>query len=89
MKNLHVPLPEALYRRLRAESERSRRPATELAREAIRAWLAERHRLLLHDEIQAYAVEVSGSREDLDGELESAAVEQLAEEEDEEEGGSP
>lgn len=34
-KNLHVPLSEPLYRRLRAEAERERRPATEIAREAI------------------------------------------------------
>jgi hypothetical protein len=78
-KNLHVPLPEPLYVRLRAEAERARRPATELAREAIRDWLAERERLLIHDEIRAYALDVARSRQDLDEELESAAVELLVE----------
>src|SRR2546427_528959 len=76
-KNLHVPLPGTLYRRLRAEADRSRRPATELAREAIDRWLADRQRRHIHDEILAYAREGSGTADDLDTELESAGLELL------------
>ena len=39
MKNVHLPLPEGTYQALRAEAERSKDPATALAREAISAWL--------------------------------------------------
>lgn len=74
LKNLHVPLPEPLYRRLRAEAERARRPGTHLAREAIERWLAEQQRRLLHDAIQTYARETAGTRDDLDGEMEAAAI---------------
>lgn len=77
MKNLHVPLPDALYRRLRAEAERSGRPATDLAREAIAAWLAEQERLVTHQAIAAYAQETAGTADDLDTELEAAGVEHL------------
>lgn len=77
MKNLHVPLPEPLYRRLRTEAERARRPATDLAREAIDRWLFEQQRQILHDAIQTYASETAGTRDDLDREMEAAAVEHL------------
>jgi predicted transcriptional regulator len=83
MRNLHVPLAEALYRRLREEAERSRRPATDLAREAIAAWLAEQERLLTHQSIAAYAQETAGSADDLDTELEAAGVEHLLDIEEE------
>ncbi len=76
-KNLHVPLPEPLYRRLRAEAERDRRPATEIAREAIDRWLSEHQRLRVRDAITAYAVAAAGSRNDLDVELEAAAADDL------------
>ncbi len=78
MKNLHVPLPEPLYKRLRTEAERAQRPTTELAREAIDRWLADQQRRLLHDAIRIYARETAGTRDDLDKEMESAAVEHLA-----------
>ena len=78
--NLHVPLPSTLYRRLRAEADRSRRPATELAREAIDRWLAEREKRMIHEQILAYAREVGGTRDDLDPELEDATLEFLDEE---------
>ena len=76
-KNLHVPLPEPLYRRLRSEAERARRPATELAREAIDRWLAEQQRRDLHEAIQTYAREMAGTRDDLDKGMEAAAIERL------------
>ncbi len=76
-KNLHVPLPDSLYRRLRTESERTKRPATELAREAIDQWLAERQRLAVHESIVEYARKHARTGADLDEELEAAAVEHL------------
>jgi len=76
-RNLHVPLPEGLYRRLRSEAARVRRPATEIAREAIDRWLADMQRSAIHAGIMAYAESVAGTREDLDPELERASVEHL------------
>lgn len=77
MKNLHVPLPQPLYRRLRAEAKRANRPATVLVREAIDFWLAEQYRASVHDEIACYARNVAGTSDDLDPDLEAASVEQL------------
>ena len=77
MKNLHVPLPAPLYRELRAEAERERRPATDLARQAINNWLAERRRQLVYEAIQKYAKETAGTGADLDPELEAAGIENL------------
>ena len=74
LKNLHVPLPVALYELLRAEAERIRRPATQLAREAINHWLLERHRAATYEAIQAYTRETAGTRDDLDPALEAAGV---------------
>lgn len=75
--NLHVPLSAELHERLRAEAARSGHPATGLARDAIAAWLEERERLAVHEEIASYAREVAGSPADLDPALEKAAVEHL------------
>jgi hypothetical protein len=44
MKNLHVPLPGDLYTELREEAQRTKRPATKLAREAIELWLKQRRK---------------------------------------------
>lgn len=74
---MHVPLPTELHTRLRAEAERSRQPATVLAREAIEAWLIEREKTQLHQAITDYAQEVAGSSADLDPDLEEAATEHL------------
>ena len=75
MKNLHVPLAEPLYRELRAEADRERRPATDLARQAISAWLAERRRKLVYEAIRKYAQGMAGTSTDLDPELEAAGIE--------------
>jgi len=77
MRNLHVPLPEELYGRLREEAERSDRPATVLAREAIESWLKERKRAALHDAIAAFAERHAGTGADLDEQLEAASSEHL------------
>jgi predicted DNA-binding protein len=77
MRNLHVPLPEPLHDRLRAEAERSGRAATTLAREAIETWIEEHQRRALHDAIVEYAGEMAGSPADLDEQLERASVAHL------------
>lgn len=77
MKNLHVPLPEPLYHRLRGEAVRSRRPATDLAREAIDLWLQEQRNASIHAAILEYAHGIAGTIDDLDPQLESASIESL------------
>lgn len=76
-RNLHVPLPEPLHERLRAEATRSGRAATTLAREAIEAWIDERQRRAVHAAIVEYAEEMAGRPADLDEDLERAGVEHL------------
>jgi hypothetical protein len=78
MKNFHLPLPEPTYSGLRAEAQRTGRPATTLARQAIDSWLRDQARKTTHDAIAAYAAEVAGTELDLDRELESAGIEHLA-----------
>jgi predicted transcriptional regulator len=77
MQNFHVPLPDETYDRLRAEAERSKVPATVLAREAIDFWLRQQFRKARHDAIAAYAARTAGTDLDLDMELEAAAVQHL------------
>lgn len=77
MRNFHLPLPEQTYRLLRAAAERTRLPATTLAREAIDAWLKDQARKTRHTAIAEYAAEMAGTELDLDRELESAGIEHL------------
>jgi hypothetical protein len=76
-RKIHVPLGERLYQRLRAESERTGRPATRIAREAIDRYLEEARRTAVHEAIASYAVSCAGTEADLDPSLEASAVEQL------------
>ncbi len=76
-RNLHVPLPETLHHRLRAVAQRSGRPATSLARDAIEAWIVERERQAVQEAITTYATEMAGTSADLDEDLERAATEHL------------
>ena len=80
--NLHVPLPEELHEKLRAEARKSGQPATEIAREGIRLLLELRRREAIYSEIAAYAQAAVGSRADLDADLEAAAIEHLLESEE-------
>jgi len=75
--NFHLPLPSDLRDMLREEAERSGRPATALAREALIAWLEERRRSRLREDIAAYASACAGTAADLDEELEEAGLELL------------
>ena len=77
MKNFHLPLPEQTYLRLRAEAERTRVPATTLAREAVDDWLRQQARKSRLEAIAAYATEMAGTHIDLDSDLERAGVEHL------------
>jgi len=79
-RNFHVPLPDEIYRALRAEAEFLQQPATLLARLAIEAWLEQRRAAALHAEIAAYAARHAGTDLDLDPELEAAGLEVLNEE---------
>lgn len=76
-RNLHLPLPDALHRALLEESERSGRPATAIVREAVEAYLQERRRAAVHEELTVYAKRWAGSPVDLDEPLAKAAAEQL------------
>ncbi|HUJ22208.1 MAG TPA: hypothetical protein VLX58_11830 [Bryobacteraceae bacterium] len=77
MKNFHVPLPDETYDHLRTAAERSKVPATALAREAIDCWLRQQFRKARHAAIAAYAAETAGTSFDLDADLEAAGIEHL------------
>ncbi|MFZ2445882.1 MAG: hypothetical protein WAW37_05960 [Syntrophobacteraceae bacterium] len=77
-RNFHVPLPEALYDRLRKEAEQSGESATEIARHAIAGYLEKRRRDAIHSAIVNYAKRHAGTMVDLDDELEAASSERLA-----------
>lgn len=77
MRTFHLPLPESLYDDLRAEAELAVRPATEIVRQALERWLAERRRERLAAEIRAYAEAEGGTEQDLDPALEAAGLEAL------------
>ncbi|HEY0512533.1 MAG TPA: hypothetical protein VGH73_11550 [Thermoanaerobaculia bacterium] len=75
--NFHLPLPQELHEMLRAESEASGEPATNLARAALTDWLKSRKRERRHAEIAAFAAENAGTDFDLDRDLEAAGIEVL------------
>ena len=77
LRNLHVPLPEELYRQLQEETRRQHKPATQLARQAIATWLQQQQETALHEAICHYAEQMAGTEADLDLGLEAAAVERL------------
>ncbi len=77
MKNFHLPLPEDVYVNLRQEAERTKRPATTIARDAIEAWLRDRRKEARYQAIASFAREFGGTELDLDPQLEAATVEHL------------
>ena len=83
MKNFHLPLPDQIYDELKseAEAERSRMPATSMARYAIQTWLAARKKAARRQAIAVYAAEMAGTEFDLDRALESATLDLLLENE--------
>ena len=72
-----MPLPDETYDHLRSEAERSKVPATALAREAIDFWLRQQLRKARHDAIAAYAAQTAGTGLDLDAELEAVGIEHV------------
>ena len=78
--NFHLPLPNDLREMLREEAERSGKPATAVAREALAEWIEERRRSRLREEIAAYASACAGTSADLDEELEEAGLELMPDE---------
>ncbi len=72
--NFHLPLSPELREMLRAESEVSGEPATNLAREALADWLRRRRKERRHAEIAAFAAENAGTEFDLDRDLEEAGI---------------
>jgi hypothetical protein len=81
MKNFHLPLPDDVYDDLKMEAERSRVPATSMARQAIQTWLTARKRAVRDRAIRAYAAKMAGTECDLDRALERATVDVLLESE--------
>jgi hypothetical protein len=77
VRNFHLPLPDDLHREIRAEAQRTGRPATALVRDAVEEWLAQRRKAALREELSAYAERWAGSAVDLDDVLEAASVEHL------------
>jgi predicted transcriptional regulator len=77
MRNFHLPLSDDTYEHLKAAAERSKVPATAIAREAIDFWLRQQLRKVRHDAIAAYAAEAAGTDLDLDAKLEAASIEHL------------
>ncbi len=76
--NVHVPLPEDLYRALQTEAEHTRRPVNALAREAIAHWVELRRQARIDQAILAYTEAVAGTSADLDPDLDAAGLESLA-----------
>jgi hypothetical protein len=77
MKNFHLPLQDQIYDQLKAEAQRSRVPATSMARHAIQSWLAARKKAARKEAIASYAAEMAGTDFDLDPQLEAASAEML------------
>jgi predicted transcriptional regulator len=79
-RNFHIPLPDETYQELRKAAEASKRPATQLVRDAIEHWLHQQRKNALQREIETYAQEHAGGRFDLDPDLEASGVDCLIQE---------
>lgn len=77
MRTFHLPLTDELHEALREQAMADQRPATELVREALVAWMEARRRQRLAAEIERFASAEAGGALDLDPELESAGLEHL------------
>ena len=73
--NFHLPLPSSLYKELKEEAKKRKRPATVVARGAIAAWLRQVRRSELSEAIAAYAAEHAGTDADLDEAWEEVGLE--------------
>lgn len=77
IRNFHLPLPEALYDELRSAAKDADQPATRFAQQLMRTGLDEWRRTRRRQAIAAYAKQAAGSRDDLDPDLERAAIDVL------------
>jgi len=77
MRNFHLPLPDDVYTDLRAEAQRTSKPATALARQAIELWLRHRRKVARHEAISTFATKHGGGPLDIDTELEKSSAEYL------------
>ncbi len=83
-RNLHVPLTDDLYARLHAEAKRRGEAATQVAREAISTFLAQRERAAIDAAVEAFARRWAGTKVDLDPDIERLGIESLLALDDEE-----
>ena len=81
MRNFHLPLSAEIYQSLQTTAKRLRKPATQVVRQALEAWLKEQREAAIHEEIKAYARKSAGTANDLDEDLEKAAVAHLVSDE--------
>jgi hypothetical protein len=86
VRKMNLPLPAPLHAAVFGEARQRGIPATRLVREVLAEWLAESARKRQADEIRQFATANAGTREDLDPELEEAAVGLLASEPDDAQG---
>jgi len=77
VRNLHVSLPDTIYRDLRDEAECCKRPAISLDRQATEIWLRHHRKIAQHRAIATFAAEDAGSPLDLDSEWEAASADYL------------
>ncbi len=75
--NLHVPLPESLYQKLRQEAALQGQPATVITRAALESYLQELERKRLRREFADWIKANAGTELDLDQELEAAGIENM------------
>ena len=78
MRTIHLPMPDHLHEALKAEANLTRRPASQIIREALDFWLQTQRKRHLADQIEGYAQQVGGSSLDLDQDLEGAGIECLS-----------
>ena len=78
MKNFHLPLSADLYAGLREAAARAGAPATDVAREAIQAWLNEDRRRQQRTELANFVEANAGSAWDSDPPWEAAGLEAIA-----------
>jgi len=80
MHTIHIPMPDHLHQALKAEASLTRRPASEIIREALVCWLESVRKRRVADQIRLFAEEVGGSSLDLDQDMERAGIELLHDE---------
>ena len=74
IRNLHVPLSTDVYEALRREAARLRRPATQVARDAILQLLEARRREEIARALSEFARKAAGTSDDLDPVLERVGI---------------